>query len=726
MRFALPALLAALLVLPILPAQSDVETASLLEDGPGDVTIVANGMSNAAPAGQFGPADLVSLAIEESRLDFVFRLTVADLKPDSEAPLMDSTNYELGFRHNDRQFLVYAYRSTLTETSYYAYLAVMEEGDPFGSTVAELPITFDIASSTMAITVGRDLLVDANGASPFPGRTLSGFHVRSASFIDSSNGGSVNLGVVTLPLPAFAITDTMPATGNGTVDWAVRFGLAQTGAMHLASSVPFRASNGEATTFLFEVEATNSGPTQTFTLETSGVPATWHVELPSDAIEILEEDVVRIPVLVSTPFAHEHGKLQSFVLEAKGTMGDDVGRVQLGVRYTQPPQPAGHHSTVYLHTAPARGEEALNSALGTAFGQEFKELYFNTQAPADDPNDRKIPVAGTLSEINPGPPPSIAYTWRIPLSPALEMGLDFDLAATGTIDLGVDSLLPMPGAVLTGRLVYTAPDADQSCGSDGCSIDDFYFGYGDHLTVAAIGPSAPVDVGPNAVGTSFSAAVLPLPAGDYLPFSPGGQLGMELNLTFTRVDTLIGPRDAPKLSGGEAVLPLAEYHDPVDQVFSSLAGLMIVVDGDAERLVNPGETLLFDLGLMNHGSEEASYDLELTGSNAGWAFIVGDTHVTVPVGETRQLGIAVTAPAGASDGDLADLVFAAVDAKDPTARTLARLVAVVDTDADQPDDAARVPGLQDRLSSKDSPGLGAGLALAGLAAVAVALRRRRA
>src|SRR5687768_11381709 len=109
---------------------------------------------------------------------------------------------------------------------------------------------------------------------------------------------------------------------------------------------------------------------------------------------------------------------------------------------------------------------------------------------------------------------------------------------------------------------------------------------------------------------------------------------------------------------------------------------MIAVQGEQQRMVNPGKTALFDLELMNHGTESATYDLEVTGAVSSWARIVGDRRVTLPAGSTRPLGVAVTAPASAADGDQADLVLAAVDAGDPTARTLARLLAEVDTEAE--------------------------------------------
>jgi hypothetical protein len=284
---------------------------------------------------------------------------------------------------------------------------------------------------------------------------------------------------------------------------------------------------------------------------------------------------------------------------------------------------------------------------------------------------------------------------------------------------------------MNGRIVHTIPDGrrcDPNRPTDrrGCSNEDFFFGAGAHVTAAKLAGPGPVDVPPNSNGNSFELAIAGTPEGDYLPFNEDATLAIQLNLSFLRVDPFVGPKDAPKLHGGEMVLPLIEYHDPVDQVFSSLSSLMIVVNGEQQRMVNPGKTALYDLGLMNHGSQDATYNLEVSGSSLAWARILGERRVTVPAGETRQLGIAVTAPPGAADGDVADLVLAAIDASDPSARTLARLLTTVDTEAEHPDDAAKVPGLNAALTEKKSPGVPPLAALAILALAALAVRRRKA
>jgi MYXO-CTERM domain-containing protein len=483
---------------------------------------------------------------------------------------------------------------------------------------------------------------------------------------------------------------------------------------------------------LYTLNATNHAPKQRFHLTTAGAPATWQVDLPSDLIEIPEKSTLAFPVLVSQPFAHQHGTFLSFTVEMAGLdHPQDVGRVQLGVRYMQPPQPAGHHDTLFLHTFKNDDvDPTFATAFGTAFGFDPSNLYFNTLTPDEDENDAKVPVGGTALGFTQGVPPLQQYTWVVPLSPALAMGLDFDLARQGDLKLAMDTTLPMQGASMTGRIVHTIPDgrtcnSNRPNGNRGCVLDDYLFGAGAHLTAARIGPSPSQDVAADSRGTLFEMPVAATPAGDYLAFEPSATLAIQLNVTMVRADPFFGPKDMPRIEGGEMVLPLVEYHDPVTQVFTSLGSLMITVQGEQQRMVNPGKTALYDLDLMNHGKDAVTYDLDVSGPGSSWATVVGDRRVTVPAGTTKPLGIAVTAPVSAVDGDQSDVVLAAVDVKDPSARTLARLLTTVDTDAAHPDDSARVPGLVSQLTAKKSPGVPAEALLAALAVAAVALRRRR-
>jgi hypothetical protein len=734
------AALALLMVVAVLPAASAQGAGAagppgarpVLEDATGDLAATVAGTPTGNPAGRFAAGDLTGLSVLESKDDLTFLLTVASLSVSPEAPFAESTVYTVDFAYADNLFRIQLARQVADHATYSGRAYMYDVGGQRFAPIEQIVISADPSTSTLSAAVPRNILLDKHGSAPFPGRALTGFHATSRALSTTFLNG-ISLGPAgTQAVPPTGFGDAMPDAGNGSVDLPILLGLAQSGNARLSSEVPTRASNGEATTMVFTVNATNLGPKQRFHLATVGAPAQWQVDLPSDLIEIPEKSAVAFPVLVSQPFAHQHGAFLSFTVEMTGLdHPDDVGRVQLGVRYTQPPQPAGHHDTLYLHTlANTDMDPTTATAFGTAFGFDPSGLYFNTLTPDEDENDAKTPVGGFSTGFTQGVPPEQRYTWTVPLSPALQMGLDFDLARQGNIKLALDNTLPMQGAAMDGRIVHTIPDgrrcdSQRPGGNRGCSYDDYLFGAGAHQTVATLGPSAKIDVGPNAKGTQFEMPVMGTPAGDYVVFDPDATLAIELNLTMVRADGWFGPKDLPKVEGGEMVLPLIEYHDPVTQVFSSLGSLMITVHGEQQRMVNPGKTALYDLELMNHGKDAATYDLEVTGAASSWARVLGDRRVTLPAGTTRPLGIAVIAPASAADGEQADLVLSAVDVKDPAARTLARLLTTVDTDAEHPDDSAMVPGLSNELTAKKSPGVPVEATLAALAAVALALRRRR-
>jgi len=753
MRWALPTLLALLMVassLPVLQGQAATVPAGatgvpapvqVLTDAANDQSASVSGTPAGTetvgnPGGRYAASDLVSLTVEEQKSDLLFHLAVASLSTSPEAPFVESSIYRADFAYGGNvyriQFARVVQPGGAAQYSGRAYVYDSTRGafDP----VESLIVSADTTSNSLTADLPRDVVLDQHGGEPFPGTQLTDFHVSSASIF--SQGGGFTAGPLgNQAIPKVDVTDNMPDQGNGTDPLTIQIGLRQDGNARLQSLVPFRASNGEATTMVFQVNATNLGPKQRFALEATGQPATWQVDLPSDIIELPAQSSIPFPVLVSMPFAHAHGTVSSFVVTMTGLDNPgDVGRVQLGVRFTQPPQPAGHHDTLFLHAEVPEGDQTLSGPFATAFGFDPNHLYFNTLSPDEDSNDAKIAVGGQSFGFTQTVPPLQTYHWTVPLSPILEMGLDFDEARQGDAKVSVSTTLPMQGAKLSGRMVYTMPDLASRCGRFGqgggnqrCSYDDQVFGPGQHLTVATLGPSATQDVGPNAQDVLFEMPILPTKDGDYVLYHPDASLAMEFNLTFLRADGFVGPHDIPKITGGELdKMPLNEYHDPVTQVFTSISSLMIIVQGEQQRLVNPGKTALYQLTLMNHDNAPHSYDLDLSGPGVSWTQVVGPRRIDVPAGQTRQLGIAVTAPANAVDGDKSDVVLAAINTKDTSERTLARLLTTVDTKAPHPDDSALVPGLASKLTTKKSPGLEPEVVALGLAALALAVRRRRA
>jgi hypothetical protein len=741
---ALPCLLALLMVasaLPLAKAQAapEVDTpqppVQVLDDPAGDQVATAGGTSAGNPDGRYAASDLLSLNVEELKDALVLHLGVSSLTVNPEAPFVESTLYQTDFSYGGMVYRAQFFRNVLApgQVQYSGSAYVYDPTRGAFDRLEQLVVSADTASNTLVATLPRSIVLDQNGGAPFPGRTLEAWHVHSYSVF--TQGRNIQFGPVPIGgqnLPQVDVTDNMPNDGPGQVPFPIKLGLAQDGNARLYAEVPYRASNGEATTMVFQVNATNLGPTQRFALAAVGQPATWQVDLPSDIIELGANKTTPFPVLVSMPFAHAHGTVSSFVVTMTGLdHPSDVGRVQLGVRFTQPPQPAGHHNLLYLHTQAPEGDQTLSAPFQTAFGFDAANLYFNTLTPDEDTNDAKTPVGGQSFFYTQTVPPMQSYHWTVPLSPTLQMGLDFDESRQGNMKVSVNTVLPMNGAHMSGRMVYTMPDPAARCNQrglqgNGCSYDDAVFGPGQHLTVATLMPSAGQDVAAETTNALFEMPIVPTKDGDYVLFHRDATLALELNLTFLRADGFVGPKDLPKISGGELDdMPLNEYHDPVTQVFTSISSLMIIVQGEQQRLVNPGKTALYDLTLMNHDKDSHTYQLSMTGPGMSWAQILGDKTLTVPAGKTVQLGIAVTAPATAVDGDKSDIVLAAANSKDPSERTLARLLTMVDTKAPHPDDSGMVPGLAAKLTKKKSPGVEPVLLLGSLALLAVALRRRR-
>ncbi|HEX2066741.1 MAG TPA: hypothetical protein VHI93_08010, partial [Candidatus Thermoplasmatota archaeon] len=419
-------------------------------------------------------------------------------------------------------------------------------------------------------------------------------------------------------------------------------------------------------------------------------------------------------IVLSVPFTHQHGAYQHFRVElASLTDPGTVGRIQLGIRYSNPPQPAGHHDTLWFHTLARPGP--TSSPLDTLF--TFPEVYMN--ARDTDPLDTRIDVpaysCGT-EVVSEDLTPRNHFCWSIPLLPQLELGLDFDLRRAGTLSLPVKTLLPLPSATLEGRLLYVAPGGS----TNGFSSNGFGF---DAVELATLVPHPPVDVAASSEGNVLSADLVPTSDSDYVPYRKGAALYLEVVLAATGAQPFgIADAGAPVLQPGGLLtsLPLNEYHDKVTQVFHSNATLHLVANGPQDRVTNPGKTLLFNFTLANDGAAGA-FDLELTGSHVAWANIVTGERIRLGEGQSAPIQVAVRVSPEADTGDRADLVLAATSAADLNVRSLARLLVTVDTSAEYPDEA---PLLEGGEPARKTPALPAAAAVALLAALAALARRR--
>ncbi|MCA1811839.1 MAG: hypothetical protein LC623_07515, partial [Halobacteriales archaeon] len=691
----------------------------LLDDNAADVKIDLAG-NDQDPAGRWAAADLKALDVRETLDQVTFVLTVGSLSSNAEAPFAEDVRYTIGFRHLDQ-----VYRVTLDRRVLYG------PAQAFGSVSAYNPATQeyeqvspsmqvaqDLAAGTLTFSADRDLLVDREGDTPHPEVPLTDWQATSGGLLSGIRFGSFcPTRTNCLPNPFPSAHDAMPDSGNGTLALTPRFGVAQSGHARLFSQVPTRASNGEATTIVYQVQAVNRGDgNETFSLAASGVPAGWLVRLPATRITVPANGTVQLPVLASVPFTHEHGTYQKFVVEMQ-SLSDarSTGRIQLGIRYSNPPQPAGHHNALWLHARSepqVTGNADLDRLLYGPSG-----LYMN--ALSNDPLDAHLdlPANNCGSDLT---PPQTHFCWSIPLQPQLELGLDFDLQRAGTLTVPIQTTLPLLGARLEGSLAYIAQ-------RDDAELDGVRFRGYEATAVATVLPRPPVDVPPNSEGNLLTADLVPTPEGDYLPYQKGAQLFLQLELVATGQQLFggfLGDVSSPSIQPGGTLsdLPLNEYHDIVAQVFSSNSTLQLLADGPQDRATNPGKTLLFNLTLQNDGPA-GTFNLELTGTHLPWARIVapGD-QVRLGAGESVPVRIAVQVPGTADKGDTADLVLAATSAANLNIRSLARLFATVDTAKQYTDESPLLE--QAKAAAKGTPGVEALLLAPCLLALAAVARRR--
>jgi hypothetical protein len=693
--------LAVLLLVTLLPApafgQASNPPIEVLTDPAGDVRSEVSGTAGPPATALYPAADILALEVEEAKHAFTFRLRMAAL-PTAQDPGLDGVNYEVLFEHNGRQFQVVVWRvleftQSVSPQPSFAWLAFRDSADEAWQLLwfSETAPMFDESAKTVAIEVLRLDLVDAQGATPFPGRALTGIRAEAHGALEDAQ--VFTIGGTGAPGWPQRFVDLMPDDPGQAAALPVAIGPAQTGHARLTSFDPFRASNGEATTFLYEVTAHNlDDADDRFELSASAVPHGYSLTLPVPIVDIPARSTVDVPVLLTMPFGHQHGATAAFTLEMRSLSDErSVGRIELGVRFLAIPQPAGHHDTVFLHRSPAVG------GVGPLFG--FHAGYLNTLE--DDPNDSKQPLPSNwLSITGTG---RIEARWFFPLEPGLSMGLDVDPASSGHLRFALGSKAPLQDTEVQA-LLRVAQGAD--------------FPQEDGVVLARLQELPPMQVGPNGDATVEGELVVE-PGVGRIPYERGLNLWLEVIVTTTGQTWSASDEGAYIAPGGMARLPLREWHDPVDDVLAALNGPGLSPLGPQERLANPGKTVVFPVAVANPLGHAVTVQFELTGPNAEWAALSNPT-LTAPANGVAQASVIIRVPPGAGDGERADLVLQAYSKDDPTARGLLRLVAEVDTQAQHPDDAALAPA----ASAKESPGAGAVLAaLAALAALALARRR---
>jgi hypothetical protein len=709
-------LLAAFALLLLVPAAAPQATppanpaeVALLQDAAGDASASAAGVSQANPSPRFAQVDLLRAAAAETAADIRFTIAVASLDPATEPPLAESAFYSLNFLQGDVHYAVQVGRVKSQEVGVWAMLSRYDPAQDNHYAIDYVPAEADVASATFHVTVPRDLLVDSHGARPYPGSALTGFWAESRSFLEVFTSFAAFAGG---PPPTFR--DRMPDAGNGTVPLPIALGPVQAGSARLSSPLPVRQSNGEATTFLYTVEARNvGGAEESYRLAPRGVPPGWNVTLEVDEVTLAAGASETMPVLVGVPFMHEHGTFRMFTLTMQA-LGDTASKaeLELGVRYPKVPQPAGHHDTLYLHGAKWTDDPSV-LVWATLFGFNTEYAWMNADEADPGDTDTPVPADGTFKPV---PAVPDTFRWTVPLAPDLAIGLDFDLARSGLFSGAFTATTPLLGATASGELVHYVDSRYDEFGTRVA---------GNRTVLARLAASTPQDIAPNG-RIEANLPVQAAPEADLVALRPRSALVLELNLTGMRPDTFEA-RDPPKLLPGATLqLPLREYHDPVDALFAT-PKLSLRSAGPQDRIANPGDTVVFPF-TVRLAADAGDHPVRLRlAEGADVARLLGPPERILKAGEAWNVSVAVQVPAGTPEDAAFGVRLHAAATDAPGLRALARLRVTATTTQEVPDEAALAAQLDQGQPTKSPMPMApvAALLVAGLAGASRGWARAR-
>ena len=611
------ALLLATLPMPCAAAQADPQ--EVLSDPGDDVAVTMGGV--AVP--HRGPhLDLLGLDVRETPMAVTFGIQVQSLAAAVPASGLGADAWIITFEVAGNPHRLRAIRAFPDAGGPPVQGAVLDSN----ATSSDLPARFDLVNNRIEVEVPRFLLQQ-------PSREMleRGMPLQALSVETRQSGQNL-----APPDARPTIGDRMP--DQGATEWVTAFGAESGESSRLASERPFRLSNGEATTYLFEVNFTTQRP-GSYKFDLADVPSTWQVEAPIKQARV--GSMLRFPVVVSVPFTHQHGTWEVLTLNAVGE--GDTASVQLGVVYTDVPQPAGHHSKLFLHTDA---------------GPEYaRRGFMNTLE--EDPADAGLPLPAEDLVCDSG---RALFRYSIPLEPVLGMGMQtrdvpgmlalafrnpialLDATASGTLEVVQDLnrtellnwSLPLGDLEAQTDVPISSPLA-----SNGLASVPFQ-------TEANLVAKVRLDVD----GTALCAG------------SEWTQAGRDL-LAWN------GPQLLP---GGWLDLPLVDYHDAVDVAFSS-ADLRMTPVQRGTIFVNPGSTIAVRAAIT--ASESGTVDLSARAEGPAEASLVEPPK---RAGQSQEdVVVRVTVSKDSLDGERIQVILVAHD-PDHAVPAIAQFNLEVDTE----------------------------------------------
>ena len=649
------------------------------EDPQGDVevNVLGAGTSIPAPTAQGESADLLSLDITEDAEALTFGIQVVNLEQQ-----VNFLTYEISFVWGKAEYRVGFSRQVaegVMDESNWAYLYY--ENDEGWNEYVDIPYEVDLAGGVVSLHVPKAYILSENGRYPLLGDKLEELVVEARSH-------------TTLLQFTSDAYDRMP-DGEDVLSYSFLFGDLQAGHIRLDADERVRVSNGGATTFVYKTTIRNTGEVDDqVTIELTEMPEGWNGTVQSP-IRIPADSERTVAILVSTPFAHAHGGFSSFNVTARSERDPNAfGSVRMGVLHTPIPQPAGHHQELCLH---AKGQ-----------GNIFGELFPWTSATMNT----ECELEGDAPEATPAGFGN-GFTWNVPLDPGLRMGLDFDVEGTGEVAGSITGRSSSTGKLFAE--LQLVKGIDQETGE----TQGILLAESDEVDMT-FDLSTP---------QPFKLTLTPTEDADYVPYARGQNL--VLMLRFESDD------DAPSFcclgantpglhtTGFKMQLPLNEYSDRLTGLSESAESLELKAEGVVEKAGYAGATLTYAFTLVNHHTEPLAIRLDAAGTDAALGTIVPADGMTLGPKESAKVTLAVSIPVDRNEGEEIEVLLFAHAQEDPSKTAIARTKTLVVKPgaAGAVGDETGVLLAAQAEAEKDTP-LGPVVALAALAAVALALRRR--
>lgn len=630
----------------------------VLEDSPNDVEATVTNWND--------QVDLIGLDVEETESEIIFRLELADVESSPELFFVTSAGYFIEMQYGENEWLLRIDRNANFDGNVYWNARLSQTAE--GQFSFWRPTGVELDGNTVVTKLPRGALFDEEGQQLSRDRSLENIRVSSAA-------RQINIG----DLGPTTATDLMPDDGIG-LDWMAKLGPRQQGPAVLFSDTPYRSSNGEETTYAFEVQLL-SPEARDMNLRVENVPAGWNVILPVASAS--SDNNATIPVLAQVPFRHAHGLTDTFSLIAEN--GVDYSELEMGIRYLDPAEVSGHHDTVYLHSF-FGGEFNFNDVAVT-------DYYYGglTTSEIEDLATGEPVYSNSGSVVcNTGETETCS---RYYFSTPLFNGFDANVGEEGTFILTANFPTPVANAWANAVVYHNSYD-----GTERSEIAAF--------------TGTQVEVGQSSGDVTFTIPLLAQADADYIPPAQWQLLELEIELGYTGVSNQVNfGAETPLqigITGGSMQLPLNDYHDDVSAYFDGIPSLVVHTPSIAE-LVNNDETRIFEIHLQNTGTKELDLHLQLDGN---WATLLSEESQKVGGSETKTVFVAMR-PTNAVNGDQEEVVLTI---HSEALQEILTLIATV-TDQDVVDDAE----IASELEQKETP---APFAVILLALGALSMRRR--